>query len=107
MDAYIYQADLLCSRCTGSIMLHLKTPEGWPDERTYDSDDYPKGPYANGGGEADFPQHCWRCGVFLENPLTEDGEQYVREAIAAAEENGKMDVYGEWKQFYSYLFRGE
>jgi len=28
------------------------------------------GPYPDGGGEADAPQHCGGCGVFLENPLT-------------------------------------
>jgi hypothetical protein len=38
-------------------------------EHTYDSDKFPKGPLADGGGESDCPQHCDTCGVFLENPL--------------------------------------
>src|SRR3954469_15157799 len=47
------------------------------DEATWDSDKFPKGPYENGGGEADTPQHCDQCMAFLENPLTEDGCAYV------------------------------
>lgn len=33
--------------------------------------------HADGGGEADTPQHCANCGVPLENPLTSDGVHYV------------------------------
>ena len=51
------------------------------DESTFDSDYLPKGAYAGSGGEADSPQHCDGCKVFLENPLTEVGYQYVRECV--------------------------
>ncbi len=49
-------------------------------ESDYDSDEHPKGPYSDGGGESDSPQHCASCGTFLENPLTDEGVEYVRES---------------------------
>jgi len=112
MDAYIYNAALWCPDCTRTIKKELKktgdVPENPDDESSYDSDDYPKGPYSDGGGEADNPQHCDGCQVFLENPLTSDGEEYVREAVARDHENRKKGkranpVTGEWKEYYDYL----
>lgn len=85
MNAYIYCADLLCPDCAIVTMNHLrhegKAPEDWKDENSFDSDDYPKGPYPDGGGESDSPCHCGACGVPLENPLTSDGILYVLSAI--------------------------
>src|SRR4029077_5149697 len=40
---------------------------------SFDSDDFPKGPVEDGGGEADTEQHCEACGRALENPLREEG----------------------------------
>jgi hypothetical protein len=98
MDAYIYNAALLCEECASELRVELGE-ENRPD--TGDSDDYPQGPYADGGGEADCPQHCDSCGLFLENPLTSDGDDYVREAI---EENGASNaVVNGWREFYDYL----
>ena len=37
--------------------------------------------YSDGGGEADCPQHCCICDEPRENPLTDDGVEYVLEAI--------------------------
>lgn len=83
MDAYIYQADLVCPECAKKIMAQLDAEGGRPrdpdDEHTYDSDDYPKGPYADGGGESDGPQNCGNCHVWLENPLTSHGVEQVLE----------------------------
>lgn len=59
------------------------------DESSYDSDEFPKGPYLDGGGESDTPQHCGACHEFLENPLTDDGLEYVRE-----------NQRDEWDSFY-------
>jgi len=59
-----------------------------------DSDTYPQGPYADGGGESDTPAHCDVCGVFLENPLTPDGVEYVRELIRA-------EGNPTWAEFYA------
>lgn len=85
MNVYIYQAALLCQRCGEHRRALLQNTDKMPAnpaaEYTYDSDDYPKGPYANGGGAADTPQHCDDCSVYLNNPLTTDGVQYVLETL--------------------------
>jgi hypothetical protein len=82
MNAYIYQADIYCEDCGRAIRAELdkagKAPEHTDDETTYDSDDYPKGPYPDGGREADSPQVCGSCGIELDNPPTEYG--YAQEA---------------------------
>lgn len=95
MDAYIYAADIWCEACGKAIRKRLtkggKRPKDWRDETTYDSDEFPKGPYDNGGGECDGPQHCAsreeclepteidgeKYGRFLENDLTDEGCAYV------------------------------
>ena len=102
MNAYIYQADIYCEDCGRALCRTLPFPAGADRDReeTWDSDDYPKGPYPDGGGESDCPQHCgaseeclnaitvrsrgerYKIGVPLENPLTTDGVEYVREALA-------------------------
>lgn len=85
MQAYIYQAALLCWDCAWDTKAEL-------DDRnvidTGDSGDYPQGPYPNGGGEADSPAHCDMCGTFLGNDLTDEGRAYV-----VAHPNKEWDVY--------------
>lgn len=92
MDAYVYQAALICGECAEVVMR----------ERTNDgcSDNYPQGPYGDGGGESDVPQHCDHCGIFLENPLTKAGEEYVKEHVR----EGGSDVLDTWRSHYDYLF---
>lgn len=110
MDAYIYQADLYCADCTKSIKARVAKEGNVPPnpdiEDSFDSDTYPKGPYADGGGESDSPSHCAGCGVFLENSLTTDGENYVRERIQedANSRRTHNDTIRTWREFYSYLF---
>lgn len=84
MDAYVFQAALYCEDCA-------------PD----DAD----GPYSEGGGEADCPQHCDSCHVFLKNPLTEDGTVYVQEAVAEhkANDRGSIAVIQEWMEYYDWI----
>lgn len=81
MLVYMFQAALLCETCGVVQRAKLVNTDNAPtdsdDESSYDSDDFPKGPYPNGGGEADTPQHCDHCGIFLENSLTNDGVLYV------------------------------
>lgn len=102
----MYQAALLCDDCgertRDALDKDNKTPPDVGDERTYDSDDYPKGPLD--ASESDCPDHCDQCGVFLENPLTEDGVQYVRNALAEFEATGRgnPDVLKEWEAFYQW-----
>jgi len=80
MDAYIYDADLYCEDCIAAIKAKLEAdgnkPENPDDEISFDSGDWPKGPYPDGGGEADSFQHCADCGTFLENSLTTQGVKY-------------------------------
>jgi len=101
MNAYIYQADIYCEECGALIRQELDEQGACPadptDESTFDSDEYPKGPYADGGGEADCPQHCAACGVFLENSLTSEGVAYVKEA---AIDPFRGQAAAEWLQFY-------
>jgi ssDNA-binding Zn-finger/Zn-ribbon topoisomerase 1 len=101
---YIYQADVYCEACGDALKRRLDkkgyTPANPSDEASYDSDKYPKGPYYN--QESDGPEHCARCGEFLENPLTTEGYQYLNQMILEHEEDGKgqSDIIDEWKAFY-------
>lgn len=82
--AYLFRAALLCPDCAAVVLASDARPghvvDG--DESTWDSDEWPKGPFPDGGGEADTPQHCDSCGAFLNNPLTPDGVAYVRDLSA-------------------------
>jgi hypothetical protein len=93
MRCFIYQAGLLCETC-GNLQAALLDQEGKPD--TGDSDGYPQGPYCV--GEADAPQHCEMCAVFLENPLTEEGRDYLAH-VALGGRNPPM--LGVWAAFYA------
>ena len=109
MNIYIYAADCFCEDCGNALKGRLKPPENPGDERTFDSNFYPKGPYSDGGGEADSPQHCGsgpnclnaldvggvKVGCWLENELTNAGARYVAEAVA---EGGPVAAL--WAQWY-------
>lgn len=133
MNAYVYQAALLCSDCARRVLLLLA--DGLPsllsvdglfvdgfghrctaralttpalaeqvaramgiDEGTSDTDRCPDGPHSDGAGEADAPQHCDVCGIFLRNPLTDEGWRYVRETLLAGK--GDRNVLAAWSEFY-------
>jgi hypothetical protein len=103
MNAYAYKAALYCEHCANEIKKNLERSTGKPPiDMRDDSEAWPQGPYSNGADEADTPQHCDCCHAFLENPLTGDGENYVKEAIKA--NSGNPAVLTTWKEFYSYLF---
>lgn len=110
MKAYLFQAALLCEDCGDDVKAQTAPPEGVdpnnPDESLYDSDDYPKGPYSDGGGEADTPQHCDHCRVFLDNSLTGDGETYVRDAFREYADTGRgsLEVLTEWRNAYDWVW---
>ena len=116
MDAYVFNAALYCADCATDKTIELcglnnecacrdcdERRDGYDD-----SERYPQGPYPNGGGEADCPQHCDSCGLFLENPLTGDGQKYVLDALAAEDEwregdadHGlSSDATDVWRKFY-------
>lgn len=94
MDAYIYKAALLCKRCAKIYQSDLEVSE--------DSNTYPQGPHANGGGRADCPMYCDHCGLFLENPLTIDGVATVRAMIRAANPMHPSVSVLELAEFYKY-----
>ncbi len=114
MNAYIYAADIWCEDCGEAIREKItqegNAPKNSKDERPYDSDEYPKGPYTDGGGESDTPEHCaagaecsnaiklldgTKVGAWLENELTTEGVKYVREAIQEGGEVAEL-----WAEFY-------
>lgn len=105
MRVFIYQAALLCEACgvarRAQCLPAMPIPFDPNDESSYDSDDYPKGPFEDGGGEADTPQHCDDCQAFLENPLTDDGVAYTREQIAAHVESEHFQPVTLWAEFYA------
>jgi hypothetical protein len=108
MDAYLYQAALSCTDCARSAMHQIEFDNmhdgvsSWP-KSWEDSDSYPQGPYPSGGGEADCPQLCVACSVFLENPLTGDGTRYVNEQLIehARDGSGDKDVLAKWAKHYN------
>lgn len=102
MNAYMYQAALYCEKCGKDIKDRLdaegNTPENPNNESTYDSDEYPKGPIPDGGGEADSYQHCDDCKEFLGNTLTSDGIDYSLEALKeyVQSDSGNAEVLDTW-----------
>lgn len=102
MNVFSYRAALVCEACGLDIRRQLATraPADPEAESTYDSDDYPKGPCPNGGGESDCPQHCDKCSLFLENPLTTEGREYVARMVDKADRRGRQEVTQEWESFY-------
>lgn len=102
MDVYVFEAALWCESCGDNLKKETNIPADLDNESTWDSNEYPKGPYPDGGGEADHPNHCMGCVVFLENPLTADGINYVVEALDAFRLDGRGDpeTLDTWQSFY-------
>jgi len=106
--AAIYQADVWCDDCARHICRKIHDAKdaliGGMDESAYDSDEYPKY-YDEDTEESDCPQHCAGCGDFLENPLTTDGADYVKDAVIEAIESGHDDSVAltEWFPYYDWI----
>lgn len=96
---YAYQAALYCEPCANAIKARVPFPEyaKAESEDTWDSDDFPKGPYFDQA--SDTPDHCDACGEFLENPLTADGAEYVRQALKLARRGSVARTV--WAPFYA------
>lgn len=116
--AYIYQADVYCDDCGRAVCTLLqvagKAPATPDDERTFDSDQYPK--RAGDDEEADTPRHCAvgeqclnavtlssgeKVG-YLFGELTDAGVEYVKEAVARAlAGDGDAEVPELWQKHYT------
>ncbi len=100
--SYIYQADIYCDDCGNEIkrqcMQHERRTRDILSRR--DSEQWPQ--EVIGSNESDCPQHCGagsscpnfirledgtKVGMFLENELTQEGYEYIRD---------------EWKEFLQF-----
>ena len=115
---YVYQAALLCEDCGLAIVKKLKEA-GREDDGN--ADDFPQGPYREGGDEADSPGHCDRneacvnavqvpggrlIGCPLGNPLTNYGQEQVTKSICTnvlAKSAHSRAVGRLWRLLYDYL----
>ena len=98
MEAWIYQAALLCGECAIERRVELNPAVVKLADEEDDSDAAPQGPYPNGGGEADCPAHCDFCGTHLENPLTADGYEYIRDMMR--DPDSHSDTVRTWQRYY-------
>jgi len=88
MDAYTLSTDIYCEMCATDIAL-------------INIDTHLKGPFTDGGGEADIPQHCTTCDLFLENPLTDIGHNYVQLACDWNTSTKHTVALKIWSDFYN------
>ncbi len=110
---YIYQADTFCVDCTeqikAALILSGKQPEDPSDESSYDSDEWPKGPYSD--DESDYPDFCgshddcknaidigegFKIGCPLNNLLTQEGVEYLHRMYKDADENVRQILKEHW-----------
>ena len=101
---YLYMADIYCDECGNKIMGNLDLPKGFDpsNECTWESDEYPKGPYPD-STEADYPIHCAKCGEFMENNLTEDGRYYLLRTLVMLVKHPtgtNKEIVEQWIDYY-------
>ena len=113
MIGSIYCADVFCEDCTdkiesdcredGTVKRMIADGADPSDEYSYDSDEYPK--RCDVSEESDSPSHCGGCGIFLENNLTTDGDDYVKETVNDDFAAGNDDSIAitVWMPFYDYI----
>ena len=106
---FAYQADLYCDDCGDDIRAEQEERVSNCPALKDDSDAYPQ--WAPDDSESDCPQHCAACGVFLENPLTDEGIGYVVGAVQEfissrnpdnhyAATRGDATVIKQWVEYY-------
>lgn len=111
---HIYQAEAYCTACANKIRRELtadkQRPANVDDQTTFDSDDYPKGPFELAEEKVDSPMHCATCKKFLPAPLTTDGVNYVVDQIGQYLRNytGSTSVLDTWlKDVKNYTLTNE
>ena len=67
----------------------------WADPNEVHGDDW----YPLGVDETDCPNHCEDCEALIYEPLTSDGVDYVREALALGD--GRAEVLATWREAYA------
>lgn len=112
MNVYIYAADIYCEDCGKAIQNRISHENPRPASEWRPAMEYPQGPYPDGGGESDSPQHCaegancpnaielddgCKVGAWLENELTEEGIKYIRRT------KGTGKIAALWIKWYSNL----
>ena len=116
---WIYCADMWCHECGKAIKADIiasgKAPADPTDERSFDSDEFPK--YCSESDESDCPNHCaagdeclahielpdgTKIGALLTESLTTDGAEYVKEAVASCLEDDGVAVLV-WKEYYDWI----
>ncbi len=91
ITSYTHDGDIYCPECAAAQGMTQDAPE-W-------------GPVFSTGDEADCPQHCGGCHVFLRNALTSDGVEYYLNRVADLLERGEASkrhfhTVREWISFY-------
>lgn len=108
--AYVYQADKWCDDCGKAIAHRLidegESPDDPGDESSFDSGDFPKGPYPD-DDPADSPYHCGagddcldpielsngrKVGAIVSG-LTEDGKKYALNKIREKPDDPLMELW--------------
>jgi hypothetical protein len=110
---YMYEGDLYCTNCAKELKHYLETngvaasAAGIAPALENDPEKLPQGPFSV--SESDFPDYCGKCGEFLENPLTTDGYQNLRQAVEAYENEGSGDpsTMQELIDFYPEVFEDD
>lgn len=115
-DVYVYAADLYCEDCGRWIRKELGRKDA-----SGGGDVYPDGPYPDGGGESDSPQHCGndekclnammfdgvKVGVWLGNPLTTDGVEYLKEMLSNPNATPyQLALHEFWSDVYADYLEG-
>jgi hypothetical protein len=90
MTVFMYQADMYCEEC-GKLY-----PQEPNNDQPHDSNEYAIS-YPD-AGEADTPIHCGRCFTLLDCTLTDDGREYVREALADG--SGDPEILRQWRDTF-------
>lgn len=90
IESWSHNASLYCDDCRPDN--GCKDPEGCDDSECC--------PQPNFSSESDSPDHCSACNEFLQNALTGNGMDYVREMLSEPHLIGESQVRAEWRDFY-------
>ena len=130
MKVFFYNADIYCEDCGEDIKQQIRNEAKAAGKllKEYldvdalcdaDTDTWPQ-LALDGGGESDSPQHCGshecclnatllksgnKVGMFLENSLISDGNEYVKEqALNDIKSKGEVgEVVQMWLDYYDYI----